>query len=82
MLAQLRWSERTTDNREVAGSIPAVSTNIIVYTDMKTNAYKKTTTKECAWCDYRVCRKGHKCSWYKKYVKQFNKKGRYNEVQE
>ena len=28
MLQQLRWSEYTTDNREVTGSIPVWSTNI------------------------------------------------------
>lgn len=33
--------------------------------------YKKKTTSECHYCDYRICRKGHKCKWYKKFVKMF-----------
>ena len=43
---------------------------------MKNAAYKKTTTKECIFCDwYGIhCRKGHKCSGYKKYVKHFKKR--------
>ncbi len=38
---------------------------------MKSNAYKKLTTKECAWCDYygTKCRKNKKCSLYKKLTK-------------
>lgn len=31
--------------------------------------YKKKTTFECNWCDYRICRKGHRCKWYKHWVK-------------
>lgn len=43
--------------------------------------YKKNTTKECHYCDYLTCRKGHKCKWYKKFVKMFarRKKVRRNE---
>lgn len=38
--------------------------------------YKKQTTAECRYCDYCTCRKGHKCKWYKRWVKKFtNKKG-------
>lgn len=38
---------------------------------MKTNSYKKLTTKECAWCDYygTKCRKNKKCTYYKKLIK-------------
>ena len=38
---------------------------------VKSNAYKKLTTKECAWCDYygTKCRKNRKCSFYKKLIK-------------
>lgn len=36
--------------------------------------YKKKTTKECHYCDYCYCRKGHKCNWYKKFVKKIAKK--------
>ena len=40
--------------------------------------YKKKTTAQCHWCDYSwKCRKGHKCKWYKKWVKTvINKKGK------
>lgn len=38
--------------------------------------YKKKTTMECNYCDYCTCRKGHKCKWYKRWVKTVvNKKG-------
>ena len=41
--------------------------------------YKKKTTMECHYCDYCICRKGHKCKWYKRWVKTVvNKKGRSN----
>lgn len=41
----------------------------------KRSDYKKKTTFECNWCDYRTCRKGHKCKWYKQWVKKIvNKK--------
>ena len=42
----------------------------------KHSDYKKKTTAECHWCDYKhKCRKGHKCSWYKRLVKKvLNKK--------
>ena len=30
----------------------------------KHSDYKKKTSFECNWCDYRTCRKGHKCKWY------------------
>jgi aminoglycoside phosphotransferase family enzyme len=41
----------------------------------KRSDYKKKTTFECHWCDYRTCRKGHKCKWYKQWVKKVvNKK--------
>ena len=36
----------------------------------KHSDYKKITTFECNWCDYRTCRKGHPCTWYKKFVKK------------
>lgn len=36
---------------------------------MKSNSYKKLTTRECTWCDYAKCRKNKKCSFYKKLVK-------------
>lgn len=33
--------------------------------------YKKVTTKECYYCDWAYkCRKGHPCTWYKKFVKK------------
>lgn len=37
---------------------------------MKGNSYKKNTFSICHYCDYCTCRKGHKCSWYKKMVKK------------
>ena len=44
--------------------------------------YKKNTTKECHYCDYLTCRKGHKCKWYKKFVKMFaRRKAVWNELQ-
>ena len=38
----------------------------------KYSDYKKRTTFECHWCHFRglKCKKGHKCSWYKKWVKK------------
>lgn len=43
---------------------------------MKGNNYKKERTSLCHYCDYS-CRKGHKCKYYKKYVKsKFCKKRR------
>lgn len=35
--------------------------------------YKKQTIKICHYCDYDNCRKGHKCRWYKKFVKRIKK---------
>lgn len=35
----------------------------------KNSDHKKMYSMECAYCDFRVCRKGHKCKWYKKFVK-------------
>lgn len=32
--------------------------------------YKKLTTGECHYCDWNICRKGHKCNWYKRHVKK------------
>ena len=47
---------------------------------MKKAAYKKTTTKECIFCDWygRHCSKGHKCSSYKKYAKTFKKRNNHS----
>lgn len=42
----------------------------------KRDNYKKRTTAECHYCDYLTCRKGHKCSWYKRFVKKFKTKRR------
>lgn len=42
----------------------------------KRGNYKKRTTAECHYCDYLTCRKGHKCSWYKRLVKKFKTKRR------
>lgn len=37
----------------------------------KHSDYKKTTTKECWYCDWSYkCRKGHPCTWYKKFIKK------------
>lgn len=37
----------------------------------KHSDYKKTTTKECWYCDWsHTCREGHPCTWYKKFVKK------------
>ena len=37
----------------------------------KRTDYKKTSSWECAFCDYSwKCRKGHKCGVYKKAVKK------------
>lgn len=52
---------------------------------MKTNSYKKFTTKECHYCDYYICRKNKRCSVYKKFVKTYKKnrnKGVRDEIQE
>lgn len=39
--------------------------------------YKKLTSGECHYCDIGVCRKGHRCNWYKRHVKKNKqKKGR------
>ena len=35
--------------------------------------YKKKTMAECHWCDYS-CRKGHRCSRYKKFAKKFSRR--------
>ena len=41
----------------------------------KFSDYKKLTSSECHYCDYTYkCRKGHKCNWYKAYVKKWRKK--------
>lgn len=50
------------------GSNPIVTSKSII---MKTNFYKKLTTKECVWCDYygAKCRKNKKCAYYKKLIK-------------
>lgn len=42
--------------------------------------YKKKTTAQCHWCDYSYkCRKGHKCKFYKWWVKKVaNKKKKEN----
>ena len=37
---------------------------------------KKVKDNPCYYCDYLNCRKGHKCSYYKKYAKSKNAKGR------
>ena len=44
----------------------------------KYSDYKKVTCKECHFCDYLICRKGHKCKWYKRFVKNI-KKRKWNE---
>ena len=39
--------------------------------------YKKNIKYDpCAWCDFLHCRKGHKCSVYKREAKKYGKKGR------
>lgn len=40
----------------------------------KYSDYKKKASVKCHYCDYCTCRKGHKCNWFKKFVKQFRKK--------
>lgn len=44
----------------------------------KRTDYKKSSSFECAFCDYNwKCRKGHPCSVYKKTVKKVKRyKGR------
>ena len=45
----------------------------------KLSDYKKKTVHVCDWCDYRLCRKDRKCSWYKRWVKKIvNTKGGYH----
>lgn len=40
----------------------------------KHSDYKKRTTGECHWCDFpKNCRKGHKCSRYKRLAKKFKR---------
>ena len=39
--------------------------------------YKKNTLKECWYCDYGVCRKGHRCGWYKRFVKKTANRRKY-----
>ena len=41
---------------------------------MKSNNYKKLMGRDCKYCDYQVCRKGHKCNAYKKFVKKYRPK--------
>lgn len=49
----------------------------------KFSDYKKSTTHWCNYCDYCICRKGHPCTQYKKYVKSFGKKsGKNNEIRQ
>ena len=36
--------------------------------------YRKRISHECHYCDYQTCRKGHKCKWYKKFVKKYVKR--------
>lgn len=40
----------------------------------KHSNYKKQSSSECHYCDYCTCRKGHKCNWFKRYVKKFKNK--------
>ena len=43
----------------------------------KFSNYKKLPKlNSCYWCDYLTCRKGHKCSTYKKHAKKFKQKDR------
>ena len=43
----------------------------------KFSNYKKIPKLNlCYWCDYLTCRKGHKCSTYKKHAKKFKQKDR------
>lgn len=37
---------------------------------------KKIKCDPCNYCDFLHCRKGHKCSYFKKYVKSRKAKGR------
>lgn len=52
---------------------------------MKRNGDKISASGLCHYCDYR-CRKGHRCSWYKRWVKRFRKRKRdnmkYNDLQD
>lgn len=41
---------------------------------MKSNSYKKLMGRECKYCDYVTCRKGHKCNEYKKFAKKYSPK--------
>ena len=34
---------------------------------------RKNASYLCNWCEYCTCRKGHKCSWYKRQVKKLKK---------
>lgn len=43
---------------------------------MKSAIHKKERSALCYWCEYKVCRKGHKCSWYKQWVKRYKKNQR------
>ena len=43
---------------------------------MGRNDYKKLTVKECRFCDYLTCRKGHKCKHYKKHIKSIKQRGK------
>ena len=36
---------------------------------MNKSYYKKKDSACCWYCDYYTCRKGHHCSYYKKWVK-------------
>lgn len=39
---------------------------------MKGNQFKKETTGLCHFCDYTwKCKKGHKCNYYKKWIKKY-----------
>ena len=40
------------------------------YENMGRSEYRKTKSGICHYCDYH-CRKGHKCGWYKRFVKRF-----------
>ena len=41
---------------------------------MKSNNYKKLMGRDCKYCDYIKCRKGHKCNQYKKFAKKYRPK--------
>lgn len=41
----------------------------------KYSNYKRMIkSNPCYYCDYLLCRKGHKCKYYKKYVKKYSRK--------